>query len=222
MSNMKTILDHIEKFDGTGSFEIWHKKFAMIMKIQGIVDPAPYLPFLLVDVPLGIYMELDEKKQGSCEEVLKVLNNSFGMTRRAAYGELVSLRLQDGQTIDEYASQIKRLASKIDDLVKAAFMAGLPFELQMELERGGDQSFDEMIERSRKFLGIKGSLLDGTMAAVSERSPDKESNTSKKEVARRSDKSRQGREPKQVICYKCQRTGHIARYCRAGNGQGSL
>jgi len=79
-----------------------------------------------------------------------------------------------------------------------------------------------MIERSRKFLGIKGSLLDGTMAAVSERSPDKESNTSKKEVARRSDKSRQGREPKQVICYKCQRTGHIARYCRAGNGQGSL
>jgi hypothetical protein len=66
ISDLKIILDHLEKFNGNGSFEIWKKKFKMIMKIRGILDPASYLPFLLTDVPLNMYMELDEKKQSNC------------------------------------------------------------------------------------------------------------------------------------------------------------
>jgi Zinc knuckle len=244
ISDLKIILDHLEKFNGNGSFEIWKKKFKMIMKIQGILDPAPYLPFLLTDVPLNMYMELDEKKQSNCEEVLQILDNSFGLTRRSAYSQLINLKYYEGQTIDDYVSQVKMLASKIDDLTKAAFMAGLPFELQLNLEQAGDQDLTEMVEYSRRYLGIKKCVTQSSMSAVQnvgdgnivskergEVSGGKRSSCTKPRMPHNGNlvqtrvnryENAQRQSNGQIICYKCKQLGHIAKYCKSGNGQGSL
>lgn len=246
MNDMKIVLEFLEKFDGSISFEIWQKKFEMVMKIQKITDPAPYLPFLLSGVALNIYMESDEKTQSSCDRFFKILNNSFGLTRRSAYSQLINLQYHEGETIDEYASQVKMLATKVDDLTKAAFMAGLPFELQVDLERAGDQPLTEMIEYSRRYLGIKKGLLQGSMAAIQHGNNNKETGSSGGQgeldkpranlqkgpyVYRERDtkskesnhhKGSQWQSNRQTICYKCQKPGHIAKYCRSGNEQGSL
>ena len=163
------------------------------------------------------------------------------MDRRTAYNKLKILQLNEDELIDDYVSRVKLLTARIDSLEKAAFLSGLPLDVAVHVEKGGDLEMEEMIQRSRKYLAIKRSISHNTSVFVERQNPIsgergglsaanattykkpqrfEEGNINRAEESR-SQSSRRHIKKIERICFRCRKPGHIAKYCQAENYQGS-
>ena len=229
MSNVKVILDCLEKFDGQKSWELWRKQFVLLTSMQQIKDAAMLFPFLLTGPALSVYMEMSEKQQTNIEEVFRVMSLAFGVRPREAYRRLQNITYSDYHTIDEYAAEVSKLAKTVKSLEIAAFLTGLPSEISLE-------EWHEIVEVSRTYMSIMQSTCNTSMVSLndSERSNRlkgadggsvrddhrfKKSGEGVDTGGRNADEGRSKNfsQRSNMICFKCHRKGHIARFCRAGN-----
>ncbi|EER19045.1 hypothetical protein Pmar_PMAR007993, partial [Perkinsus marinus ATCC 50983] len=103
----------IKKFHGntaTESFERWYQKYCLAAKIQGWSEEqrTQYLPLFLEDAAWSVYDQLPKSDKSDINCLIKKLTAAFSPTPADAFIAFQSRRFVQGESIDNYVSDLKR------------------------------------------------------------------------------------------------------------------
>jgi len=216
--------DLIKSFEDTnvsGDFSEWVDKLELVAKLQKVKDPETFLPLFLSGPAFAVYKGLPEETKGDYDRLKEELVTAFGVSNYAAYEQLKSRVLCEGEQVDVYLADLRRLMKLIDprcgeELLKCAFMSGLPGEVATQLKAMSSVekfSLAELVARARMILSTR-SESAFCVAAV-QASSKKCFHCDGVGHMRRDCPKLRGRGPQ---CYSCQQMGHIARYCPKKQG----
>jgi hypothetical protein len=210
----------ITQFTGDGDFAEWIKKVELVSKLQKLDEIEKFLPLFLSGGAFAVYQSFDEDVKNDYERLKSALLKAFSINPFKAYNEFKSRTLNCGESVDVYLSDLQRLANLIcknvpDDLIKCAFIDGLPHEIQSQLVAActlNEMGIHEVVEKARCLFNA--STVDmGASAIVRRMQTDDQP-------------SQSGVQPvKRVYCFHCRGEGHVARNCpekpHLFNGAGS-
>lgn len=197
--------DLIGQFSGRGDFAEWIRKFELVAEIQGIEKMEKFVPLFLTGGAFAVYDSLPVKSKENYK-VRAALMRAFSEDRFRAYGDFVQRRLQSGEPVDVYLSDLRRLAGKVsgglpEEWLVCAFVSGLPDDVSVNLKSAcklESMSLGEVVERARIVMSLRGDAV----CAVG--------------------RSRNSLAKNEIRCYQCRATGHIKRFCpqleRIGGG----
>lgn len=194
--------DLIQQYDGPTDFAEWVRKLELVAKLQKISNLEDFLPLFLSGKAFSVYDSLSDGDKADYESLKGRLVKAFSLNSFSAFDQLLSRRYIPGEGIDVYLSDLKRLVGlvgDIDDVLKCAFISGLPSDLQSQLKAAASldrMTLPEIAERARtiNFNERNVSAVAGTRSAAN--------STSKK-----------------VICFRCGESGHLARLCPSRRDQ---
>jgi hypothetical protein len=194
--------DIIRQFDGTEDFSEWIRKLELVAKLQNVKELEKFLPLFLSGGAFSVYESLEEKVKQDYKQLKAALMKSFSFNQFRAYEEFTMRKHLPYESVDVFLSELKKLASLVDgaenneEWIKCAFVNGLREETKRQLVAVCElqkMSLEDVAGRARMLVSSERSFN----AAVA----------IKKEV--------DDRKPRSLLCYTCNKEGHISRFCGA-------
>lgn len=194
--------DIIPQFDGTGDFAEWIDKLELVAKLQSVKNMESFLPLFLSGGAFQVFQGLTEDQKTDYEEVKRSLLRAFSINQFLAYDVLVHRKLGIGEPVDVYLADLTRLLRLIqkghvsDDVLKCSFVAGLPESCKKQIQGVclmGEMTLGEVVIRARTLIKSDETCV---VANISYNQP-----------------SFPQRNYKKVVCYHCNKTGHLSRDC---------
>ena len=155
--------DAVRTYDGCSDFAIWCRKFEATAAVCDIEKIAA-LPMLLDGRAFDLFSGLTSEDQRSYDAVKAALSEAFGPDPQEAFEQFRSRSIQPGESIEEYMSSLRRLATVIcmgqepqEYFLRQAFLAGLPTEVSKNLlsEAGKENNpLQDLIQMARSLLRI--------------------------------------------------------------------
>ena len=200
------------------------------------------MPLFLSGPAFAVYKQLSDGERDDYDKLKAALLEAFGTNSFAAYEQLQQRSLREGETVDVYLSDIRRLVvlmgqKDADPLIKCAFMAGLPTAISVQLKSmAAVEKLDlsSLISRTRMMLSTRNS--DSMCAAGwSQSQPRSNCYTCggyghSARACPTDCRPRQytGIQTRRRTCYTCGKPDHFARDCpskadiktQSGNGKG--
>ena len=207
----------------SGDFAEWLEKLELVAKLQNMSDLKSFLPLFLNGPAFAIYKQLSSEEKDDYEKMKAALLSAFGMNCYAAYDQLQRRVLQDGETVDVYLADLRRLVtlmgqSSPEPLLKCSFMAGLPSDVSLQLKSMAaveKLELEGLVTRARVMLSTRNADLSCAVGYTKQRfacytcgSP--------AHLARDCPQSTRKTTPNRNLrrCYECnEMTTHIARTC---------
>ena len=247
MANVK-LTDIVRKYvdcDTSGDFADWIERLELVAALQKTEDSlASILPLLLDGPAFAVYKQMPEDTRKDYEKVKKGILTAFGVDCYAAYEEFRNRVLREGESVDVFLSDLKRLAMLIGveanaakPIVKCAFVAVLPVDVKSQLKSAVELEkleLNAVATRARVILSTRGngdiSCASGAPRRVrgSCYACGKVGHMAKDCPSRHADSmhGRRAHEKVSLTCYACGQRGHIAKNCEgplsAGKGQGGV
>lgn len=201
--------DLIKQYDGSGDFSEWLKKLELVCKLQKVKDLQTVLPLFLAGGAFSVYDGLTENVKSDYEALTNALLQAFSANCFQAYAEFTARRLLPGESLDVYASDLKRLAKLVDPFVsdewiKSAVVHGLPEDTQTQLKAAcslQSMELSDVMTRARNLLGSESNF--GAVA---------QANAKVFKVGKQWPKK----------CFVCDREGHVARSCPHPNRESKV
>lgn len=246
MANVK-LSDIVSKYEDSttsGDFAEWVEKLELVAKLQKIDDLQTFLPLFLSGSAFAVYKQLPQSDRDDYDKLKASLLVAFGVNSYAAYEQLQRRVLQDGETVDVYLADLRRLVvlmgqKDAEPLLKCAFMAGLPSDVTVQLKSiAAVETLDltALATRARMMLSTRVNDLSCAVGVTKQRSgcytcggrghiardcPTPSSNSSKQGG---------GYQRKPRTCYSCGELGHMVKNCpskprdteKTGNDQGGV
>jgi hypothetical protein len=193
--------DIVSQFDGSGNFSEWLAKLEMVAKLQNVKNMESFLPLFLSGGAFQVFQGLSEEQKENYGEVRKSLMKAFAIDQFMAYEEVMCRRLGAGESVDVYLADLVRLLRIIhdhedDELVKCAFVAGLPDDCKKQI-RGAcsmtEMTLGQIVVRARTLIKTDETCM---VAKIDNEVPCYPRNV--KRVMR---------------CYGCGKDGHLSRKC---------
>ncbi|XP_067933240.1 uncharacterized protein [Watersipora subatra] len=144
----------------SGDFSVWVDKLELVAKLQKVDDLTTFLPLFLSGAAFAVYKHLEDDIKEDYPKLKAALLTAFSVDRFSAYIQLQNRALRDGEAVDVYLADLKRLTtlmgqSEPDPLLKCAFMAGLPTEVATQLKSIAsveDMGLSELVNRARMMI----------------------------------------------------------------------
>ena len=194
----------------SGDFSVWVDKLELVAKLQKVDDLTTFLPLFLSGAAFAVYKHLEDDIKEDYPKLKAALLTAFSVDRFSAYIQLQNRALKDGEAVDVYLADLKRLTtlmgqSEPDPLLKCAFMAGLPTEVATQLKSIAsveDMGLSELVNRARMMITAGNGEMTSCAAG----------------------KRRQHWQRREVRCYRCNKLGHIQKNCfqMQGNASGEV
>jgi hypothetical protein len=239
----------VRPFDGTGDLGAWLRKFKMVVKLQKLGNLHEVLPLFLEGPAFACYEEMDPANQDDAVRIEEALLEAFSVNPHQAYDMFRQRNWQEGETVDVYLNELRRLARladvESDKLLRRAFVVGLPSAVSAQLRtlcKVSDADLPTILGKARTLMEER---VGEVALAVAPRSKTQSfrvggssSSTSQPKknfscfncgeeghMSRDCNKERKavGAPKKQWSCYSCGEPGHIAKFCKvSGNDNGKL
>ena len=218
----------IPEFDGQNDpVQEWLDKAELVCKLQKVTELHTVIPLRLTGGAFSVYQQLGEEDKTDFKKVKAALLRAFAVDRFQAYDEYIGRKLRQGESVDVYLADLRRLASLFggvsDTALGCGFVAGLPETVRHALRAGSRMEtleLTELVERARAVMvdSCVAAAVTAPAAAGARRRPRPGPVT----CYRCGAAGHIFRDCPTVICFRCQQPGHIAAHCRpeAGNGSG--
>lgn len=205
------LTDLVGRFDGHEDFAEWIKKFELVMKRQSLTELETVLPLFLSGDAFAVFDAMDSADKASYGQIKSALTTAFSLETFSAYEAFVGRRFRQGETVDVYLADLRRLARLVhsapsEEWIKAAFVFGLPEQVKIQLKAATSAkttALSELVERARMILSVTGT------AAMVARTGELQNPGGRDTRGERKDSTRRyGRR-----CFVCSDPTHIARNC---------
>ena len=108
----------------------WLKKVKLVAKLKKVENQSTLIALHLEGAAFAVFDQLPEAGKCDPDVIERTLLSAFALNQFAAYDVLRARCLAQGESVDVYMADIRRLAglAKINDeeFVRCAFVAGLP------------------------------------------------------------------------------------------------
>lgn len=232
--------DMVRAFNGNGDVVEWLKKINLVIKLQKLGDASEVIPLFLEGQAFSVYEQMKEKDQADATKIEAKLVDTFSMNRFAAYSTFSKRVWEQGEPVEVYLSDLKRLAGLArindDELIRCAFVVGLPTDVSCHLRSSSkinDLTIDDIADMAKVYLVEQAS--SNAMVAVrkppSRNSPQSSqmqgsynrASTISCHVCGGNHLARVCTQRK-ITCWTCGEQGHTSRDCQSkqdsGNGEG--
>ena len=209
--------DLISRYDGSSDVTEWLDQLQLAKEPARITDLTRVLPAFLRGDAFKVYKNLPEEDKRSVRAIADALTAAFGVDEHVAFCTLVSRKWKDGESVDVYAAELKRLASVAKSdvrTVRMVFMSGLPDKVGTQLKTTPGikaMEFKQVVELAREVMAatagplepgpLLGPLLGANAAAFVE------VETAPWDVGAASGPG------KPLKCFYCTEEGHVVRMC---------
>ena len=145
----------------SGDLLRWLDRFQLICRLRKIKDRAAYLPLHLDGAAFEVYHQMTDEEKNNYDTIVATLREAFCLNCYSAYDKLQVRRLQPGEEVDVYLSDLRRLFSLVEGAsyseagLKCAFMSGLPKTMKDQLKslaRVESMNLQALTERARALL----------------------------------------------------------------------
>lgn len=239
------LVKNYEDSSVSGDFTEWCEKLELVAKLQKVEDLASFLPLFLAGPAFAVYKQFSEDVKSDFPKLKAELMTSFCESSYSAYDQLRSRTLKEGEAVDVYVADLRRLVTLIgqktpEPLLKCAFIAGLPVDVATQIKSVAaveKLSLEELVGRARIMLStatvdtlthcaVGRNVTRKCFKCFSPHHSARNCNTEKSQNgnmnANRNANNHQQYRRWSVQCYTCQAWGHISRNCPQGNGGGAV
>lgn len=220
----------------SGDFNEWCDKLELVAKLQKVDDLVTFMPLFLCGPAFAVYKQLSDDTKKDYELMKKAMILAFCESSHSAYEQLRVRTLGEGETVDVYVADLRRLTGLMgqkvaNPLIKCAFMAGLPSDISTQLKSMtavDDIPLHELVSKARMMLSTR-SVNSLTCAVGQARIRKCYICSSTQHLANRclhaaqnGQQSSPGNSTKRKEqCWKCKEVGHFQAQCPQGNEDGA-
>jgi hypothetical protein len=201
--------DGIEPYDGNGDVASWLRQLEEVAASQGVDKLEQHIPCLLTKGAYAVYSGMPADDKQNWGEIKKALLAAFSPDCFEAFGQLISRRLGEDESVDVYVQDVARLASLVSgELLKCAVVQGLPEEARKQLRSAcelTEMSLQSIVARARVVIKNDASTRSSTSTEACF-----VANAAKKQQPQRS-----------VICFRCGMPGHKSNFCVSSESSSS-
>ena len=218
----------VPDFNGDGSVSEWLDKLSAVCGLNRITDEEDgvYIMALrLTGRAYRLYQQMPEAAKRRKGEIERVLLAAYEVNSAVAYEQLMTTRLEEGDSVDDYLATLKKLASLIGDFgekaILCAFMAGLPTHVRDVVRSGvnvNGMSLAETVERARaevKDAGRSSKCVAMTTKGAERKQPWRRDvrPAGRDQAEGRPTSERPAGERRPIRCYLCDAPGHVKSWC---------
>ena len=115
------------------------ERFEDLANLHGINELEKVLPGLLSAKTYSVYKNLNGDDKANYKSLKNALLSAFFLDRRLAYEKFASRKLLEGESVDVFVSDLKKLGRLVDaglsdEFIKHAFLSGLPHSLKVNVK----------------------------------------------------------------------------------------
>ena len=227
-------------YSTSGEFSVWVEKLELVAELQEVDDKLKFLPLFLSGPAFAVYQQLTAEVKKDYDKLKKELTTAFGTNPFASYEQLRSRVLSEGESVDVYLADLRRLVDLIgqkaaDPLLRCAFVAGLPADIAIQLKSTVDvesMNLAELVSKARAMLASKCGSVSYVCAGVRQdrqagvRQDSQAGVRRDSQAGTRCDSQAGLRQDNKVVqCFNCSGRGHVSRDCpseRTGSPVGRI
>ena len=157
----------------------------------------------------AVYDQLETTQKESADAIEHALLSAFSLNKFEAYDRFRKRNWHDGEPVDVYLSELRKLAKladiESDNLIRSAFIVGLPVDVSSQLRSHADinkSDLSALVEQARVYMEGR-----AVMCAVAS-SPVVKAEQGVSHSARMMQDHKS-----KIECYNCKGMGHMAREC---------
>ena len=121
-----------EPINGDGDVSVWLKQAHLAKSLLKLKNLAVVIPLFLDGPAFAVYDQLKEEEKGDADKIKLALRTAFACDKFLTYDEFRNRQWKNGESVDVYLADLKRLAhlANIDgenkEVIKLPFVMGLP------------------------------------------------------------------------------------------------